>query len=87
MKIEKLIPAYRDYLWGGTRLIENYGKEGASPPCAESWELSFHPDGLTRLEDGRALSEAFSEGELGENVKEFPFFHTLVKLIDAKENL
>ena len=25
-KIYRLVPAVRDYLWGGTRLIEKYGK-------------------------------------------------------------
>ena len=50
-------------------------------------ELSFHKDGLTRLESGKTLIERVTEKELGENVKGFPFFPVLIKFIDAKENL
>lgn len=27
MKIEKLSPAFKDYLWGGTKLRDVYGKK------------------------------------------------------------
>ena len=27
MKIEKLVPAFKDYLWGGNKLKEKYGKK------------------------------------------------------------
>ena len=87
MRIEKLIPACKDYLWGGNKLKEKYGKETELTPCAESWELSFHKDGLTRFSDGRTLEEAFSADELGENVKDFKFFPMLIKFIDACDNL
>ena len=55
MKIEKLVPAYKDYIWGGEKLKEKYGKKTTLSPCAESWELSFHKDGLTRLFSGKTL--------------------------------
>ena len=87
MKIEKMIPTCKDYLWGGNKLKEKYGKETELSPCAESWELSYHKDGLTRLSDGRTLDEAFSADELGENVKDFKFFPMLIKFIDACDNL
>ncbi len=87
MKIEKLIPECKDNLWGGTRLIEKYGKITDKSPCAESWELSCHKDGPSRLSDGRLITEALGDEELGENIKGFPFFPMLIKLIDAKENL
>ena len=72
-----LEPVYKDYLWGGTALQERYGKGAGMPVVAESWELSTHPDGLTRLAgDGRTLREVLG-GELP----------ILVKLIDAQKPL
>ena len=87
MKIEKLVPAYKDYLWGGEKLKGKYGKKTTLTPCAESWELSFHKDGLTCLANGATLQDSVSERELGENCKKFPFFPMLIKFIDAKESL
>ena len=87
MRIEKLVAPCKDYIWGGNKLKEKYGKETELSPCAESWELSYHKDGLTRLSDGRTLAEGFSAEELGENVKDFEFFPMLIKFIDAENNL
>ncbi len=87
MRIEKLIPACKDYLWGGNKLKEKYGKSTFLSPCAESWELSYHKDGLTTLVDGRTLAEALSIEELGDNVKGFDAFPMLIKFIDACNNL
>lgn len=87
MKIEKLYPVCKDYLWGGEKLKTEYGKETDKTPCAESWELSFHPDGPTMLEDGRLLSEVVTQADLGNRVNAFPCFPILIKFIDAKQNL
>ena len=45
MALLKLRPSYKDYLWGGHRLVEKYNKEFDGDILAESWELSCHPDG------------------------------------------
>lgn len=87
MKIQKLYPVCKDYLWGGTRLVEAFGKQTNLPLCAESWELSLHPDGLSRLADGRTLAEALTPESLGKNPADFPFFPLLVKFIDARDDL
>ena len=87
MKIVKLYPECKDYIWGGEKLKTKYGKQTNKTPCAESWELSFHKDGLTRLSNGKTLEETVTEMDLGENVNIFPFFPVLIKFIDAKENL
>ena len=87
MKILKLYPECKDYIWGGEKLKTKYGKQTDKTPCAESWELSFHKDGLTHLENGKTLAETVTEKDLGENLKDFPFFPVLIKFIDAKENL
>ena len=36
----KLIPATKDYLWGGTKLKEEYGIKSDREPVAEAWVLS-----------------------------------------------
>lgn len=87
MKIEKLIPECKDNLWGGTKLVEKYGKQTDKRPCAESWEISFHPNGKTRLENGKTLEEAATSAELGSNVTAFERFPMLVKFIDAAQDL
>ena len=35
----------KDYLWGGNRLREEFGKESDADKIAESWELACHKDG------------------------------------------
>lgn len=86
MEIKKLYPVCKDYTWGGDKLKKKYGKDPSCDPCAESWELSFHPYGPTMLEDGTLLSDVATEKEIGTNAKDFPFFPALVKFIDAKNS-
>ena len=87
MEILKLIPECKDNIWGGVKLKEKYGKQTDKDPVAESWELSFHKDGPTRLGNGKTLQEEVTAKELGRNCDGFPFFPMLVKLIDAKQDL
>ncbi len=87
MKNLKLIPEYKDNIWGGTRLKEKYGKITDAEIVAESWELSYHKDGPTRNEDGKILSEVLSSSDIGTNCDDFSFFPLLIKLIDAKDDL
>lgn len=47
-----LLPAYKDYLWGGNRLASLFGKMGGPERIAESWELSAHPDGKSVIAGG-----------------------------------
>ena len=86
MSIFKLGATYKSYLWGGERLASEYGKTGAPSPCAESWELSFHPDGLSTV-GGVPINEAVSTEMLGENFSTLERFPMLIKLIDALDNL
>ena len=51
MSILKLKPSCKDYIWGGTRLKEEYGKEYDGDVLAESWELSCHPDGPSYINE------------------------------------
>ena len=54
-----LKPAGKDYLWGGTRLRDDFAKEIEMTPLAETWECSTHPDGLSvvRSEERRVGKE------------------------------
>lgn len=94
MSILKLKPSCKDYLWGGSRLVEEYGKEYDGEVLAETWELSCHPDGPSVIRNGkyagRTLSEYIErEGKdvLGTHCRRFRDFPILTKFIDAKDNL
>ena len=88
----KLIPTYKDYLWGGDKLRSVYGKKTEIFPLAESWELSCHRDGLSRISggvyDGETLEHYINENpeHLG-TLRKSDELPILIKLIDAKENL
>ena len=75
-----LSPAFKDYLWGGTRLKEEYGKKSDLEKVAESWELSTHKDGQSIVANGEFKGVSLSEyieknpSVLGENCKKFEFF-------------
>jgi mannose-6-phosphate isomerase len=87
MEIVKLYPECKDNIWGGVKLREKYGKQTDKTPVAESWELSFHKDGPTRLDSGKTLQETATAADLGGNCEGFPFFPMLTKFIDAKADL
>ena len=94
MALLKLRPSYKDYLWGGHRLVEKYNKEFDGDILAESWELSCHPDGPSYVVNGsyagKTLQEYIDlEGKkvLGNNCQKFEEFPILAKFIDAKDNL
>ena len=92
--IVKLEPAFKDYLWGGTKLRDIYNKKCDMDIVAESWELSAHPDGTSRIASGQFKGMLFTEylekigvsalGTKYDPNREFPL---LIKLIDAKQNL
>lgn len=94
MAILKLKPAYKDYIWGGQRLVEQYGKDFSGTRLAESWELSCHPDGASVVASGPFAGQTFPDyiaqrgrDILGRNCRRFSDFPILIKLIDAHDNL
>ena len=67
MAILKLKPSCKDYLWGGSRLNDEFEKNIDLTPLAETWECSTHPDGPSYVVGG-----AFDGQELAEVLREHP---------------
>lgn len=95
MALLKLIPACKDYIWGGQNLIKHYNKANTTTGenLAETWELSTHKDGACTVENGdnkgKTLAEYIAENSncLGKNCDKFNDFPILIKFIDAQDNL
>ena len=90
----KLSPAFKDYIWGGERLKNEFNKNCDMVPLAESWELSAHKDGQSVVTSGEYAGLALTEylekigsAALGANCSKYDYFPLLIKLIDAKSNL
>lgn len=87
-----LIPDLKHHSWGGTKLSSDYGKSVQDGNISESWELSCHPDGLTKVDDilcPYTFSETLKKygwletiGTKWQSQTEFPL---LVKFIDAQQ--
>ena len=89
MKYYKLIAQTKDYIWGGKKLF-SFNKKSSQDIIAESWELSYHPDGKTLVETKEGLKpidEVITKEELGTNCEKYQFFPILIKFIDANDNL
>ena len=93
MSILKLIPAAKDYIWGGTKLKTNFNKEFNSERLAETWELSCHKDGPSIIVNGEYKGETLlkyftdNPDKAGTRCAKFSEFPLMIKLIDARENL
>lgn len=84
----------KDYLWGGRRLIDEYGFESDKDIAAEAWMLSCHKDGNSVVRNGKFAGlnlqqaiEHWGEKALGKKAQGFTYFPILIKLIDAKDRL
>lgn len=88
-----LSPIGKDYIWGGNRLNDDYGKSIDICPLAETWECSTHPAGLSVVSSGEFLGTSLREvlkkhpDFLGEHFKTLEELPILIKLIDAKKDL
>ena len=88
-----LRPSGKDYLWGGSRLNDEFEKEMDLSPLAETWECSTHPDGPSYVVggefDGMKLKEVLKAHPeyLGERHKGADDLPILIKFIDAKKDL
>ncbi len=95
----KMNPIFKDNLWGGTKLRDEYSKDTPYDITGESWELASHKNGESRAVggefDGKTIDQIaleLKEKLLGDvqydkyiqNNKKFPL---LIKFIDAKQSL
>lgn len=90
----RLRPAFKDYLWGGHRLRDQFGKDSPYEITAESWELSAHPDGQSHIVGGPYDGWAFGDfvrekgtAVCGWKSGTFDRFPILIKFIDASNPL
>lgn len=88
-----LRPSGKDYLWGGSRLNDEFEKGINLSPVAETWECSMHPDGPSYVVGGEFAGMKLAEvlrnhpeylGERHRGMTELPI---LIKFIDAKKDL
>lgn len=88
-----LKPAGKDYLWGGSRLKDDFSKDMDLTPLAETWECSTHPDGpsivASGVYEGRLLSEVLNRHPeyMGTHPKTDGGLPILIKFIDARKDL
>lgn len=88
-----LKPAGKDYLWGGSRLNDDFSKGIDMEPLAETWECSTHPDGpsivASGVHAGKTLTEVLKEHPeyLGTHPRTHGELPILIKFIDAKKDL
>lgn len=89
-----LMPAAKDYLWGGSRLNDDFNLGIQIDPFAEAWVCSTHPDGDSLCADtNHLLSEVLKDcpEKLGTHALQTtggkPELPILIKLIDAKNDL
>ena len=90
MKITKTIPAFKDYIWGGSKLKSKFHKQTDLERVAESWELAAHKDGTSGFDgESFSLADLFENHRelIGTNAQKFERFPMIIKLIDAKSNL
>ena len=94
MTVLKLLPACKDYLWGGQRIKNEFNVNYDGDILAEAWELSCHPDGPSIIANGpykgktlRDYLESEGMDVLGTHCRRFREFPILTKFIDARDNL
>jgi mannose-6-phosphate isomerase len=86
-------PAVSPNLWGGTRLIEEYGVKTDAKNAAEAWVLSCNDNGYSEILNGefagKTLRDVFENNKAicGYGGGELEKFPVLIKFIDARQDL
>jgi mannose-6-phosphate isomerase len=92
LKPIKLVPEFKEIIWGGNKLKTDYNKVSDLNNIAESWELTVRDDGMNIIADGEFAGLTMQEyiDKNGFEVvtnKELDRFPLLIKFIDAEDNL
>ncbi|MDA3926672.1 MAG: mannose-6-phosphate isomerase [Kiritimatiellae bacterium] len=84
-------PVYKKYLWGGSRIAKHFKRANTPDICAESWEISAHPDGMSIVAEGSfkrstldELVKRFGTDLIGTLAPQYDRFPLLFKIIDAR---
>ncbi len=95
----KKYPLQLDYIaksaiWGGSRLMREFGKVGQGENIAETWELSAREREICRIQNGEGAGMTLSEyfavvgaEAVSRSYRPEDRFPLLVKLIDARDRL
>ena len=89
----KLNPYVSETIWGGRKLIEEYGVKTEKNNAAEGWMLSCHDAGSSTVANGEFAGKSFADvvkenpALCGKNADNFEDFPILIKFIDAMDNL
>ena len=91
MEILRIKPVFKETVWGGKRLHDDFGYDIMSNHIGECWAVSAHPDGEGSIDggtfDGMRLSELWkTHPELFGNFHS-DRFPLLTKIIDANADL
>ena len=78
-----LKPIIKNYIWGGERLIRDFGMESDDTPAAEAWMLTCREGDENVILNGEYKGRLLSEAPCVD-AENFPL---LVKLIDAERDL
>lgn len=86
-------PVYKDYPWGGDGFHRIYGRKVPFDICAESWEITDRPDGMSVVVNGPLAGASLHDllarhgTDLAGTAWRGGPFPLLIKLIDARERL
>lgn len=91
MKMILLNPVFKQMIWGGSRLRDEYGYDIPGDNTGECWAISAHPQGdcVVALGEyaGMHLSELWDNHRALFDNAEGDMFPLLVKMIDAQSDL
>jgi len=86
-----LKPVFKEVVWGGTRLREQFGYDVEGDHIGECWGISAHPNGDCIITggayDGMYLSQVYKEYPTLFGNLESTQYPLLVKIIDATDKL
>jgi mannose-6-phosphate isomerase len=89
----RFAPIYRDYIWGGDRIVKKYHRDTNAKRIAESWEVADRKEGMSVVMNGPLKGKTLHQlvEEMGEDLigkgRDCSSFPLLVKILDARENL